>query len=163
MIFLVIFLVNLTRTIKFDISYLIIMGPMIRCLSNLMFTLLLKGNLSARAATFFYVLTSTMTFQGLSIPLCLVWSTSSKRLVDGFETTGVAVCVFSILNLGVFLNSLICEDLVDWFEVKLGYLERLDGYFILTISVQILLCLVSFLFFWVKEPSASIRSKLHSK
>ena len=91
-----IFLIVTLGKLKFDSSYLIIMGPMIRCLSNILFTIFLKVNLSETVASFPFVLTSSMSYLGVYLPLCLVWSQLSSSFVDGFETTGAGLCVFGV-------------------------------------------------------------------
>ena len=158
-IFFMIFLIITLGTMRFDSSYLI----MIRCLSNLIFTLFLKDRLSETTASFVFVLTSLMSYLGVYFPLCLVWSQLSSRFVDGFETTGVGLCVFGVYNFGLLSNSWISQQLLALFEVKSGYLERLDGFFISMISIQVVLSFFSFLFFLMKEPRSSILKKRRSK
>ena len=159
-IFLAIFITLFTRTLKFDVSYLIMLAPMIRCLSNILFTLFFKFNLTEKVASALFIVTSLMSFLGVYVPLCLVWSKLSKRFVDGFETTGVALCVFGFFNCSSLANSWICQQFLDWYEVKPGYLERLNGFLIVLICLQLALSLLSFLFFCAKEPRASILKKI---
>ena len=163
LIFFILFLLLSGTTLRFSSSYVIIMGPMIRCVSNIFFTLLLKLDLSLAASSVLFVVSSLMSYLGVYIPLCFVWSQISRRFVDGFESTGAGLCVFGVFNLGLLSNSRLSQQVLDWFEVKPGYLRRLDGFLISMISLQIVLSLFSFSFFLPKEPRSAIQRKQKRK
>ena len=154
-LFLVLFLIIMGLKIKFDSSYLVIIGSALSCLSSLISAVYFKGEFSVPYLSVLHVTFSSLYLLGIYIPLCVVWSGLSKSFVDGFETTG-AGCLMGLYNLGLFANYWLAQVFLNFFDVKPSYLRRLDKVEVSFICVQIFLVGFSFLFVCFKEPFSGV-------
>ena len=136
---------------KFDSSYLVMLGPTLSCIGSFISAYYFRAALSLQRAVAISSCSTSLGFLSTYLPLCVLWSQLSKSFVDGFETTGAA-CLMGFYNLGLYANYWFVDFFLDFYDVKLGYLERLDKVDVSFIYAQILLAGLSFLFFCFKEP-----------
>ena len=158
-LFLTIFIFVMTKKFRFDSFYLVVLGPTIDCSSRIADIFYFQGSVSIQVASFLHLAFSSLWCLGIYLPLNVLWSELSKNFVDGFETTG-AGCLLGLYNIAVFTNNWVSGKFLEVFDVREGYLERLQSFQIFWISVQILFVTSSVLFFWIKEPRWKVKNKL---
>ena len=71
----------------------------------------------------------------------------SKYLPEGFESTGVTI-IIAICNITVIVGGLITSSILDAYDVKRGFYERLAEPQIIVTSLSILLLFVSPALLW---------------
>ena len=127
------------------------LGPAVGCLFSIIYPFFLEEKISITARSVLVIFSDLFAYLGIYVPLAALWAKLSKHFVDGFETTGVAIVV-GLFDLGQTLNYLVGDFLINQFDVKKGYLERVRGPLVCFVCIQIVLTLISVAFFYHKEP-----------
>ena len=151
-IFTMFYFAVMTSSFAVDSNYLMVLGPTIGCLFNFFLSFsLYSTDASQTMNSIMTVLFNVVSNFGLLIPLGVLWSRLSKHFVDGFETTGAGIMA-GMYDLGVIGSYWLSGEVMEHFQVKVGYFQRMQGPLIGFISAEIVLILCSFLFLY-KKPT----------